>query len=143
MIHIDNQQDFLDSPLLERAVQYTLEIAPPLNPDFPPDLSTASLTLVLTDDRQLHELNREYLDVDSPTDVLSFPALETDPETNEIYLGDILISIPRAAQQAQAAGHSIEAEVQLLTVMGRYICLVMTMSQMKRKVSCGQSRQKR
>jgi probable rRNA maturation factor len=60
----------------------------------------------------------EYLGVDAPTDVLSFPASESDPETGLPYLGDILISIPRAAQQAQAAGHSVEAEVQLLVVHG-------------------------
>lgn len=66
----------------------------------------------------LHELNRDYLGVDAPTDVLSFPASESDPETGATYLGDILISIPRAAQQAQAAGHPLEAEVQLLVVHG-------------------------
>lgn len=66
----------------------------------------------------MHELNKEFLDVDSPTDVLSFPASEPDPETGSVYLGDILISIPRAAQQAQSAGHPLEAEVQLLTVHG-------------------------
>jgi len=111
MITIDNQQDFLESPLLERAARYTLEI-------IAPEKSDADLTIVLTDDQQLHELNKEYLDVDSPTDVLSFPASETDPETGSVYLGDILISIPRAAQQAQTAGHPLEAEVQLLVVHG-------------------------
>lgn len=118
MIHIDNQQDFLDSPLLERAAQYTLDMIAPLNLKGTSALSTANMTIVLTDDRQLHELNRDYLDIDSPTDVLSFPSLENDPETNELYLGDILISIPRAKQQAESAGHSLEAEVQLLTVHG-------------------------
>ncbi|MBL8091234.1 MAG: rRNA maturation RNase YbeY [Anaerolineales bacterium] len=111
MITIDNQQNFLDSPLLERAVLYTLELIDPQKID-------ADITIVLTDDKQLHELNKEFLDVDSPTDVLSFPASETDPETGTVYLGDILISIPRAAQQAESAGHSLEAEVQLLTVHG-------------------------
>jgi probable rRNA maturation factor len=111
MITIDNQQNFLDSPLLERAVLYTLEL-------IDPQKINADITIVLTDDRQLHELNKEFLDVDSPTDVLSFPASETDPETGAVYLGDILISIPRAAQQAESAGHSLEAEVQLLTVHG-------------------------
>jgi probable rRNA maturation factor len=111
MITIDNQQNFLDSPLLERAVLYTLELIDPQKID-------ADITIVLTDDRQLHELNKDFLDVDSPTDVLSFPASETDPETGTVYLGDILISIPRAAQQAESAGHSLEAEVQLLTVHG-------------------------
>lgn len=118
MIHIDNQQNFLDSPLLERAAQYTLDMIPSLHADLPPALSSANITIVLTDDRQLHELNHDFLDVDSPTDVLSFPSLETDPETNELYLGDILISIPRAKQQAESAGHPLEAEVQLLVVHG-------------------------
>jgi probable rRNA maturation factor len=110
MINIDNQQDFLESALLQRAARFTLELMP--------DAIDADITIVLTDDAQLHELNREYLGVDAPTDVLSFPASETDPETGAAYLGDILISIPRAMQQAQAAGHPVEAEVQLLVVHG-------------------------
>jgi probable rRNA maturation factor len=110
MINIDNQQDFLESALLERAARITLDLE-----SAPVD---ADMTIVLTDDKQLRELNLEYLGVDSPTDVLSFPASESDPETGTTYLGDILISIPRAAQQAQAAGHPVEAEVQLLVVHG-------------------------
>ena len=76
------------------------------------------LTIVLTDDAQLHELNRDYLGIDAPTDVLSFPASETDPETARRYLGDILVSVPRAEEQARAAGHALEAEVQLLVIHG-------------------------
>ena len=76
------------------------------------------LTIVLTDDGQLRGLNRNYLDIDAPTDVLSFPASETDPETARRYLGDILISVQRAGEQASAAGHPLDAEVQLLTVHG-------------------------
>ncbi len=110
MINIDNQQDFLESALLERAARFVL--------DFESAPADADITIVLTDDAQLRELNREYLGVDAPTDVLSFPASETDPETGAAYLGDILISIPRAMQQAQAAGHPVEAEVQLLVVHG-------------------------
>ena len=56
--------------------------------------------------------------MDAATDVLSFPASESDPETGTPYLGDILISIPRATAQAQAAGHPVEDEVQLLVVHG-------------------------
>jgi probable rRNA maturation factor len=78
----------------------------------------ADLTIVLTDDAQLHELNKEYLHVDAPTDVLSFPSDQTDPETGARYLGDILISVERAAAQAAAAGHVAQAEVQLLVVHG-------------------------
>lgn len=76
------------------------------------------LTLVLTDDEQLHRLNRDFLGVDAPTDVLSFPASETDPETGARYLGDILLSIPRAGAQARAAGHPLEDEARLLVVHG-------------------------
>ena len=110
MINIDNQQDFRESALLERAARFTLDLVP--------DSADADMTIVLTDDAQLHELNREYLGVDAPTDVLSFPASETDPETGAQYLGDIVISIPRAMLQAQAGGHPLEAEVQLLVVHG-------------------------
>jgi probable rRNA maturation factor len=118
MINIDNQQDFLESALLERAARFTLEISTALNPGLEPVPTDSDMTIVLTDDAQLRELNRDYLGVDAPTDVLSFPASETDPETGTPYLGDILISIPRAMQQAQAAGHPVEAEVQLLVVHG-------------------------
>ena len=76
------------------------------------------LTLVLTDEEQLHRLNRDFLGVDAPTDVLSFPASETDPETGARYLGDILLSIPRAGAQARAAGHPLEDEARLLVVHG-------------------------
>jgi probable rRNA maturation factor len=78
----------------------------------------SDLSIVLTDDARLQELNREYLGIDAPTDVLSFPASETDPETGARYIGDILISIPRAQSQAGAAGHPLESEVQLLVVHG-------------------------
>ena len=78
----------------------------------------ADITIVLTDDNQLHELNRQWMGVDAPTDVLSFPSDEIDPEGGNRYLGDILISVQRAAQQAGETGHSVEAEVQLLVVHG-------------------------
>ncbi len=78
----------------------------------------ADLTLVLTDDAQLHELNREYLGVDAPTDVLSFPADETDPDTGARYLGRFIISVPYAARQSALVGNTLAAELQLLTVHG-------------------------
>ncbi|MEI7845665.1 MAG: rRNA maturation RNase YbeY [Chloroflexota bacterium] len=78
----------------------------------------ADLSIVLTDDNQLHELNLQWMGVDAPTDVLSFPSNEIDPETGNPYLGDILVSVQRAALQASAAGHPVEAEVQLLIVHG-------------------------
>ena len=76
------------------------------------------LTILLSDDAQVRELNRQYLGIDAPTDVLSFPAGEADPDTGVTYLGDVIISVPQAGAQARAAGHALEAEVQLLVVHG-------------------------
>ena len=76
------------------------------------------MTVVLTDDEQVAALNRQYLEIDAPTDVLSFPTGETDPESGDLYLGDVIISYPRALAQAEAAGHPVEAELQLLVVHG-------------------------
>jgi probable rRNA maturation factor len=76
------------------------------------------LTLVLTNDAQIQALDRDFLGKDAPTDVLSFPASETDPDTGCRYLGDIVISVPRAEAQSIAMGHSLEAELSLLVVHG-------------------------
>lgn len=107
---IENLSPDLAENLIEKAATESLrhQAAP----------EDADLTVVLTDDTQLHDLNKEYLGVDAPTDVLSFPSDQTDPETGARYLGDILISVERAAAQAAAAGHTTEAEVQLLVVHG-------------------------
>jgi probable rRNA maturation factor len=78
----------------------------------------AELTVVLTDDAQVQELNRQFRNVDAPTDVLSFPAGEVDLDTGNLYLGDIIISIPRAQAQTLAEGHSLEDELRLLVVHG-------------------------
>jgi probable rRNA maturation factor len=77
-----------------------------------------ALTVVLTDDAALRRLNRDYLGHDYSTDVLSFPSNATDPETGERYFGDIAISLPRARAQADAGGHPVSAELQLLVVHG-------------------------
>ena len=95
--------------MLERAAQEALRSA---------SMEAADLSIVITDDAKLQELNRQYLGSDMPTDVLSFPAEETDPDSGEIYLGDILISLPRASEQASAGGHPVEDELQLLVVHG-------------------------
>ena len=110
MINIDSQYGFSDNALLERAARFTLD-----HESAPAD---AELTIVLSDDAHLRELNKEYLGIDAPTDVLSFSSSEIDPETNVQYFGDVILSIPRAAEQAYAAGHSMEAEAQLLVVHG-------------------------
>lgn len=109
MINIESTFTY-SKDMIERAVNAALKHqSQPLDSD---------LTIVLTDDVQLHELNREYLGIDEPTDVLSFPASESDPETGARYLGDILISMPYATRSADKAGHGLESEVQLLVIHG-------------------------
>ena len=80
--------------------------------------SNAGFTIVITSDELIQELNREYRDIDVPTDVLSFQADTIDPENGALYLGDVLISYPHAEIQATAGGHSTEDELQLLVVHG-------------------------
>jgi probable rRNA maturation factor len=104
--------------LLEKAALQALREQAAPGFESPPDKTPVDLTILQTDDDHLRTLNRDYLGHDAPTDVLSFPASELDPETGAFYLGDIAISIPRAAQQAQEAGHSLESEAQLLVVHG-------------------------
>lgn len=111
MISIENRFPTpVDTAALEQAARLTLQ-----NQAAPPD---AELAIVLSDDEALHELNLNFREVDAPTDVLSFPANEPDPETGAPYLGDIIISVERAQEQAGAAGHPLEAELQLLVVHG-------------------------
>ena len=80
------------------------------------------LTVVVTDDEALHELNRRHRGVDAPTDVLAFPDETRGPFVGAPgfprYLGDVIVSFPRAEAQAAEAGHDVSAELQLLVVHG-------------------------
>lgn len=78
----------------------------------------SEISVVIDNDASLQDLNSQFLGIDAPTDVLSFPSDEVDPESNIPYLGDIIISLPKAKMQAAEAGHTYEAEVQLLIVHG-------------------------
>lgn len=83
----------------------------------------AEVSLVLIDDQRIHELNFEYRGVDRPTDVLSFALQEEvdgepDIEVEDEMLGDILISVERAREQAAEYGHSFEREIIYLAVHG-------------------------
>lgn len=112
MINLEIIPDFrrvFNPDILERAAKAAL-----LQQSIP----EVDLTLVLTGDAQVQALDRDFLGKDATTDVLSFPAGETDPETGRRYLGDIIISVPRAEAQSNSAGHSLEAELSLLVVHG-------------------------
>ena len=81
----------------------------------------AEVSVTFVDDERIHSLNKEYRDVDSSTDVLSFPLGENgvydkNLETGALLLGDIVISIPTAVRQAETYGHSLQREIGFLTV---------------------------
>jgi probable rRNA maturation factor len=80
----------------------------------------AALTVLLTDDEHLRQLNKQYRGEDRATDVLSFPSGEPMPGNEDLleYLGDIAISVPYAERQASVKGHNLSAELQLLAVHG-------------------------
>ena len=81
----------------------------------------AEISVTFVDNNRIHELNREYRGKDSATDVLSFPLGENgeydiDEDNGCKLLGDIVISMERAMEQAELYGHSLQREVAYLTV---------------------------
>lgn len=91
----------------------------------------AEVNVVLTDNEEIHKLNLEYRGIDRPTDVLSFPMLEYEtpsdfsyveddfedcfnPETGELMLGDIILSVDKIEEQAKSYGHSQARELAFL-----------------------------
>ncbi len=78
----------------------------------------SDISIVIGNDEMLRKLNLAYRQVNEATDVLAFPSGEVDPDTHTKYLGDVIISLPRAQQQAAAHGHALLEELQLLVVHG-------------------------
>jgi probable rRNA maturation factor len=76
------------------------------------------LSIVFCDDSYIQKLNSQFRSIDRPTDVLSFPSEETDPESGNRYLGDIVISYERAVLQAAEAKNPVLAEISMLVVHG-------------------------
>ena len=103
--------------LAQKVVEYCLDYV-----KFPYE---AEVNLTLTDNEGIHRINKEFREIDRPTDVLSFPMLsyehpadfsflerESDddfnPDTGEALLGDIVISIDKVYEQSESYGHSVE-----------------------------------
>lgn len=88
------------------------------------------VVVTLVNNERIHQLNRDYRGVDRPTDVLSFAMNEAGEDEMDIYidesefddypnmLGDIIISLPKAQEQAEEYGHSLERELGFLAVHG-------------------------
>lgn len=91
----------------------------------------AEVNVIVTDNEEIRALNRQYRDIDAPTDVLSFPMLEFEtpsdfshveedyedcfnPETGELMLGDIILSVDKIREQAENYGHSQIRELAFL-----------------------------
>ena len=115
--------DFDAEALAKEVVEFALE-----HEDFPYE---AEVNLTLTDNESIHEINKMYREIDRPTDVLSFPMLSYEvagdfshleedyddnfnPDTGEIMLGDIVISVDKVKEQAESYGHSEKREYAFL-----------------------------
>jgi probable rRNA maturation factor len=127
-IHLDyeatKQLDIDYKTLINKVVQACLDYE-----DCPYE---SEVSILLTDDIEIREINNQFRGLDKPTDVLSFPAIEYElagdfsdleeysgenfnPESGELILGDIVISVDRAMMQAEEYGHSITREIAFLT----------------------------
>ncbi|MFC2028748.1 rRNA maturation RNase YbeY [Chloroflexota bacterium] len=113
MIHVHVNSSLVlsfDQSLLKKPAQTVLEVSQ--------QGMESDLTILLTDDGQIREMNNKYRDLDEATDVLSFSSMESDPDTSRLYLGDVIISYDRAVDQARLADHDLLVEMQLLVVHG-------------------------
>ena len=117
MIYFNNSQEgpvsYALKMLIRRSVIATL--------DYEGYSNDCEVSVTLTDNEGIHALNKQYRSIDAPTDVLSFPLVEYEnteepPVDDATMLGDIVISLERAEEQAEEFGHSFEREVAFLTV---------------------------
>ena len=135
--HITYAQSKAKSPMGDIKPEVNVEITPPLATkldvqwlqkvaevtlQYEGIAEKTCVTLVITDDQRIQELNRQFRDTDVPTDVLAFASEEGEgfvtPPDVPAYLGDIIISYPRAVEQAVQEGHSTKNELALLVVHG-------------------------
>ncbi len=125
-IYIENETsvnfDFDYNEIIKKVITYTEEFA-----GCPYE---TEVNVVLTDNENIHAVNKEYRNIDRPTDVLSFPMIEYDspadfdgiedddslfnPESGELLLGDIMISVDKVYEQAKQYGHSNLRELAFL-----------------------------
>jgi probable rRNA maturation factor len=114
-----DDHDYIDQ-LTKTALQGLLQTAAEME-----ELTEGEVSVTFVTNEEIQELNRTYRDKDQPTDVLSFPMYEADEdeievldESEPLLLGDVIISVPRAKEQADQYGHSFERELGFLLVHG-------------------------
>ena len=118
-ICVDCEEGWPYEETLQRVIQTALEAE---GVDVP-----CVVEVCITDDEGIHQTNLEMRGVDRPTDVLSFPMFElqpgekplaewADPDSDKVWLGDMMISLERAQAQAEEYGHSLERELCYLAV---------------------------
>ena len=123
---IEDEQDKLEFTIeLEEIVQTA--VATTLETVGADDETDFEVSILITDNKGIQEINKEYREIDAPTDVLSFPILQFDEngvmledsgdyDGDLLLLGDIVISLEKAQSQAEEYGHSLQREVGFLAV---------------------------
>ncbi len=126
-IHIDYETDILLEIPYETIIHHII----PAVLDHEDCPYETEVNVILTDNPSIQEINRDYRQIDAPTDVLSFPMIEFqkesdfshvedcvedffNPESGELILGDIIISVEKVQEQAEKYGHSQERELAFL-----------------------------
>lgn len=127
-INIINELNIVYPPELDNIITTVIEEAI----DFQNCPYECEVNVSIVDNAYIHELNRESRGIDRPTDVLSFPMVDFElpgdlsvaeknpeeyfnPDTGELLLGDIIISLERAEAQSEEYGHSLKREIAFLT----------------------------
>ena len=126
-VYIEKETDVSFLEGYERIIESVIEAAV----DYVDCPYEAQVEVTLVDNQRIHEMNLEFREVDSPTDVLSFPMVDYacagdfalceqyperyfDAESGELLLGDIAISVEKVSEQAQSYGHSPKRELAFL-----------------------------
>jgi probable rRNA maturation factor len=99
----------IDQELLKIAVSSTLRSQ---------KKSDVDITLRLTGDQEMRKLNQVFRGINRSTDVLAFNQGHVDPDTHRQYLGDVIISVDKASQQAPENNHSLTEECAFLAIHG-------------------------
>ena len=115
---IDNRTDFEITPETEKLFNDVITESLRYE-EFDPQ---CEISLSIVNNDEIQEINKQYRNIDAPTDVLSFPLLTFEEgeqadvnENDEIMLGDIIISIEKAISQAEEYGHGLKRELAFLT----------------------------